>query len=331
MLRVAFLLVCFLVMLALLLLAVAACDSGYDDTPEPKATVAPAVASATGVPTVTPTPTPVPTLRPPTMVAPTETPAPTPTSTATPRPTPTPLPRIPSTLDCTNEQFIQEILDLSSDNQNLAALRILKLYSGATELERTERVLRCTAEARLSRGGDAYVTYYYEIDRDGDGFIGYDIGASIATPTPITTPTPHTIGPTSTPEPGFGDGTWFVGADIAAGLYAAGPGLDSCYWERLSGFRGNSDDTIANDFGNPRPIVYIVSTDKGFTSQGCGRWQPLSDVLNSLTTIPDGTWSIPEEVAAGTYSAPGGESCYWERLGGFSGDFDDIIANDFGG
>ena len=167
---------------------------------------------------------------------------------------------------------------------------------------------------------------------------------TLATPTPESTtrptPTPGpTLTPTSTPtptlpptpEPGFGDGTWIVGDEIEAGLYAAGPGLDGCYWERRSGFSGNFDDTIANDFGNPRPIVHIVSTDKGFTSERCGRWQPLADVLTALTTIPDGTWSIPEEVTAGTYSAPGGESCYWERLSGFSGDFDDTIANDLGG
>jgi uncharacterized protein HemX len=44
-------------------------------------------------------------------------------------------------------------------------------------------------------------------------------------------------------------------------------------------------------------------------------------------TIEDGTWRVGEEVAPGTYRAPGGGSCYWERLAGFSGDLDDIIAN----
>lgn len=44
-------------------------------------------------------------------------------------------------------------------------------------------------------------------------------------------------------------------------------------------------------------------------------------------TIENGTWRVGEEVAPGTYRAPGGGSCYWERLSGFSGDLDDIIAN----
>ena len=95
----------------------------------------------------------------------------TPANTATPRPTATPLPPITTTLDCNDEKFTKEILKLSGDNQNPLAIRILKLYSGAKETERTERVLRCKGEARLDRGEDSYVTYYLEIDRDGDQFI----------------------------------------------------------------------------------------------------------------------------------------------------------------
>lgn len=45
----------------------------------------------------------------------------------------------------------------------------------------------------------------------------------------------------------------------------------------------------------------------------------------------DGFYSVGEEMAAGTWkSTGGGNSCYWERLSGFSGDFDDIITNYLG-
>jgi hypothetical protein len=43
----------------------------------------------------------------------------------------------------------------------------------------------------------------------------------------------------------------------------------------------------------------------------------------------DGTYRVgPAGVPPGTYKAPGGGSCYWERLSGFSGELNDIIAND---
>ncbi|MFL5797305.1 MAG: hypothetical protein ACJ77A_05160 [Actinomycetota bacterium] len=41
----------------------------------------------------------------------------------------------------------------------------------------------------------------------------------------------------------------------------------------------------------------------------------------------DGTYRIGSEVSAGTYRASGGSGCYWERLSGFGGGMNDIIAN----
>lgn len=41
----------------------------------------------------------------------------------------------------------------------------------------------------------------------------------------------------------------------------------------------------------------------------------------------DGTYVVGEDIEPGRYSAPGGELCYWERLSGFGGTFDEIIAN----
>ncbi len=105
----------------------------------------------------------------------------------TPKPTATPS---LITIDCNDPRFTKQILELSEDNQNQFSPRILKLYSDAEEIERTESVLRCRGTATLSRGGESNITYHYEIDRDGDAFIGYEIGDPIATPTPATSPSP---------------------------------------------------------------------------------------------------------------------------------------------
>ena len=88
------------------------------------------------------------------------------------------------------------------------------------------------------------------------------------TPVPTATPTDY---PTPTPEPGYGDGTWIVGAEITPGTYAA-PGSDLCYWARLSGFSGSLDEIIANELGSGRQIVTIDPEDSGFETRGCGTW-----------------------------------------------------------
>ena len=93
------------------------------------------------------------------------------------------------TIDCNDRRFTKQILELSEENQNQFSPRILKLYSDAEELERTERILRCKGTASLSRGGESYITYHYEIDRDGDAFIGYEIGDAVSTTTSATRPT----------------------------------------------------------------------------------------------------------------------------------------------
>lgn len=45
------------------------------------------------------------------------------------------------------------------------------------------------------------------------------------------------------------------------------------------------------------------------------------------TTFENGTWRIGQDIAPGTYRTAGDGSCYWARLSGTSGDFEDIIAN----
>ena len=145
----------------------------------------------------------------------------------------------------------------------------------------------------------------------------------------IDVPTAAEDAPPAEPPPAaasFGDGTYRVGSDITAGTYRA-PGGDSCSWERLSGFTGVLDDIIAIEVLETRPIVTILSSDAGFRSRGCGQWVSLAGVGGDrATSFGDGTYRVGVDIAVGTYRAPGGDSCSWERLSGFTGVLDDIIA-----
>ena len=145
-------------------------------TPAPTATLASTPTPApTATLTSTPTPAPTATLA--------STPTPAPTATLASTPTPTPEPTIDPTIGCDDVWLMDDILGLSEENESTFSRRILKLYSDKIEeVERTTRVLRCKAEARMSTGGDSYITYYYEVDRDGDGFIGYSIGDPVPPP-----------------------------------------------------------------------------------------------------------------------------------------------------
>jgi hypothetical protein len=129
--------------------------------------------------------------------------------------------------------------------------------------------------------------------------------------------------------PSFGEGIKIVGTDIAPGTYRSRGG-SGCYWERLRGFGGSVDDIIANDNVTGPTVVIIKGTDKGFSSRRCGTWtQDLSPITSSQTApFGDGTFIVNRDIAPGRWRSSGGGGCYWERLKGFGGEVDDIIAND---
>ena len=50
----------------------------------------------------------------------------------------------------------------------------------------------------------------------------------------------------------------------------------------------------------------------------------------SAACFGDGTWRVGSDVAPGTYRAANTSAgCYWERLSGFGGTMDEVIANNF--
>jgi hypothetical protein len=153
--------------------------------------------------------------------------------------------------------------------------------------------------------------------------------------TNIPTPPKATVAARSAPAPGvapkaptFGAGTKVVGKDIAAGTYRTRGG-NGCYWERLKGFGGSLDEIAANNIATGPEVVTITAEDKGFNSQRCGTWtSDLAPITNSLAApFGQGKFIVNTDIAPGTWQASGGEGCYWERLSGFGGVLDDIIAN----
>ena len=48
---------------------------------------------------------------------------------------------------------------------------------------------------------------------------------------------------------------------------------------------------------------------------------------NSSPSFINGTWRVGVDIQPGTYRTEGANSCYWERLSGFTGSLGDIITN----
>ena len=141
-----------------------------------------------------------------------------------------------------------------------------------------------------------------------------------------------------------GEGWMESGSVIPAGVYEVGldiqPGIhrfsapDSCYWARLAGFTGEFGDLAANGTHGGYFIVEVRPSDTGFEI-GCDavvvdsfeaaageRLTPASP------SIPAGVYEVGSDIQPGVYRLHSDASCYWARLAGFSGGFDDLIAND---
>lgn len=123
-------------------------------------------------------------------------------------------------------------------------------------------------------------------------------------------------------------GIYEVGADIQPGLYKSTGSVN--YWARLSGFSGEFDEIIAN--GNPMSashVVEIIESDTAFETSGSGGWFLVDDSYQPelATEFEDGIYIVGVDIEPGRYRSEGGSMGYWARLSGFTGGFDDIIAN----
>ena len=123
------------------------------------------------------------------------------------------------------------------------------------------------------------------------------------------------------------DGVYFVGSEIMPGIYrtkGSDMSLYGCNWQRLSGFDAENNNVIVNyydDSGLPS-IVKIAPTDKGFKTQGCGKWYAESiPIVNDPTIFGDGAFIVGSDISLGTYKSTAQGGCYWERLNGLSRNF----------
>lgn len=154
-------------------------------------------------------------------------------------------------------------------------------------------------------------------------------GPSTSAPNPpARQATPVPVEPKPPAAATIGDGTHRVGQDIQPGTYRLREPASGCYWARLSGFGGTLDEIYANENVNGYGVVTIASSDAGFETTGCGGWSRDLSTVTSGGEVPEGTLIVGTDLRPGTYRSTGGDGCYWARLGGFSGELDDIIANE---
>jgi hypothetical protein len=134
-----------------------------------------------------------------------------------------------------------------------------------------------------------------------------------------------------------GDGTYLVGTrsgQTRPGLYTAAITAGGyCYWERLRNTSGQFSGIIENGTsGAGREFVQIAATDKAFSSDGCGKWSAAKagSYNPNRSTAQPGSYRVPNDLLPGTYAAPGGSACYWERVSSWSHDFSNLITNHLG-
>lgn len=129
-------------------------------------------------------------------------------------------------------------------------------------------------------------------------------GPTSAAPPLSTTSTTTTTTPATRTLPG--DGTFRMGTDLQPGTYRS-QGGESCYWERLRGFGGQTADIIANGAGILPQTIYIPSTDAAFRSQGCAPWSLQSEG----STTPSSTSGSTSTTSSTTPVAlpPGAQAC----------------------
>jgi putative cell wall-binding protein len=122
----------------------------------------------------------------------------------------------------------------------------------------------------------------------------------------------------------YGPGLLVVGTQIPPGTFRALPDWN-CGWARLG---IEWWDIIASGGWKPHSVVTIKSTDVAFETS-CSwttNFVPIGDLLKSDTS--SGTYLVNWDIEPGTYTAPGGDSCLWVRLSGFSGESHEELERD---
>ncbi|HLV05947.1 hypothetical protein [uncultured Georgenia sp.] len=97
--------------------------------------------------------------------------------------------------------------------------------------------------------------------------------------------------------------------------------------------RGGAADRVAH-YGKANDTVFVGDWNRdGRDTIGLRRVatpRPAQPAPVKVRRIKDGTHRVNTDIQPGVYRAPGGDRCYWERLSGFRGTLDDILANGYG-
>ncbi|MFJ5698366.1 hypothetical protein [Arthrobacter sp. NPDC093139] len=140
---------------------------------------------------------------------------------------------------------------------------------------------------------------------------------------------------TATSAPRITGGQW-LGATLTAnpGTYSPAPTAYGYQWYRngvaITGARYKTYRIAAAD--NGKSIAVRVWVSRAYYDTRALGSPALKLPVWAVTVLRgDGTYKVGTHIQPGLYKATGtGSGCYWERLSGFSGGFDDINANYFG-
>lgn len=212
------------------------------------------------------------------------------------------------------------------DSATLEAEFTANSASGTEQLQRTQRFVRETGEWRVVMRPDqvAAFTATSSPESGSKARAGQRSEKQSAPAEEVAQEDPNPNSSDGT----LSDGTHRVGTDIQPGTYRTRDSKPGCYYERLAGFSGEFNELIANGVTDAPAIITIEPTDAGFRSQRCGTWtQDLSAITQSKTSFDEGAYIVGTDIEPGTYRSSGSSGCYYERLSGFTGGFENLIAN----
>jgi hypothetical protein len=93
----------------------------------------------------------------------------------------------------------------------------------------------------------------------------------------------------------------------------------------------SSNPASNNTSGNATPTTSAGTAPKGHSTGAVASTptssSPPAAAAGPKTSFADGTWVVNQQIAPGTYIAPGGSNCYWERDSDLTGSANSTLAN----
>jgi len=118
---------------------------------------------------------------------------------------------------------------------------------------------------------------------------------------------------TDTPKRKVPTWVWIVGGVVVFGLI-------------LSVFSGD-DDGVEGEAGLSPDLSVVVDDEATETNVDDGDAVIDEEVPEPEAGFGDGTYIVGDTIEPGIYRSTATDLCYWERMSGFGGTFDEIIAN----